>query len=315
MEWCTIESDPGVFHEMIESLGVKGIEVRELWDMDAASLRAVEDLHGLVFLFKWQKDNANGPEDTRMTDHASGNSPWFARQLINNACATIAILNVLMNTTKIDLGPELSQLKSFSADAGMDEELKGLAISNSEVIRTIHNSFAKPEPMIEEQDKNEKGGETFHFISFIVDSGVVYELDGLKPAPVRVGLVSDGTSWVDIASSALKERISRYDLEAEVRFTLLAICGDTLQAARSRIQELEMLMEDETVAIQRESLREIIEEETEKRSRWKTDNIRRRHNFLPLLVNTLELLAEKDELGKLIERAKELTGTRNKLNV
>ena len=65
-------------------------------------------------------------------------------------------------------------------------------------------------------------------------------------------------------------------------------------------------MEDETVVIQIESLRETVEEETAKRARWKTDNIRRRHNYLPLLANTLEFLAENGELGPLIGRARDL---------
>jgi len=306
MEWCTIESDPGVFHEMIENLGVKGVEVRELYSMDVESLRAVDDLHGLVFLFKWQKEPSIVASNMEGENRGSHAALWFARQLINNACATIAIANVLMNASNIELGSELSQLKAFTSD--MDSEVRGLALSNSEVIRTIHNSFAKPEPLIEDQDKDEKGGEAFHFISYIVHSGQVYELDGLKPEPLPLGLVSDGKGWIDIVASALSERVGKYDLQAEVRFTLLAICGDSLLAARSKMTELETMMDenDETVVIQIESLRETIEEETKRRARWRTDNIRRRHNYLPLLANTLQYLAENDELGPLIDRARDL---------
>ena len=305
-EWCTIESDPGVFHEMIENLGVRGVEVKELWSMDRDSLLAIEDLHGLVFLFKWQKES-NVVSKMERGSQGCQDQAWFARQMINNACATIAIVNVLMNAPHLDLGPELSQLKSFTSE--MDSELKGLAISNSEVIRTIHNSFAKPEPMIEEHDKDEKGGEAFHFISYIVHSDTVYELDGLKQEPIPLGLCSESNRWIDIVASALNERVSRYD--AELRFTLLAICGDGLQAAKAKMTELESMMEDGTVVIQMESLRETIEEETAKRAKWKTDNIRRRHNYLPLLANTLEFLAENGELRPLIDRARDLINAKN----
>ena len=48
--WCTIESDPGVFSELIETFGVRDVAVSEIYSMDDISSKS----YGLIFLFKYQ---------------------------------------------------------------------------------------------------------------------------------------------------------------------------------------------------------------------------------------------------------------------
>ena len=97
-------------------------------------------LFRLVFLFKWTADEE--PAGSLVQDSRL-DKIFFAKQVINNACATQAILSVLMNIDdpSVALGSTLQDFKEFcgSFDAGM----KGLTLSNSDQIRSVHNSFSR----------------------------------------------------------------------------------------------------------------------------------------------------------------------------
>lgn len=70
-DWCLIESDPGVFTELVEKVGVKGVKFDEVIDMDLIP----RESHGLIFLFKCKTQEA------RQVVSNPPNGLFFAKQV------------------------------------------------------------------------------------------------------------------------------------------------------------------------------------------------------------------------------------------
>ena len=229
-DWCTIESDPAVFTELIEKIGVKGIGVEEVYSLeDAELIEQLGKIYGFIFLFKWQKETVARPVLDQYPEEM-----FFAHQVITNACATQALLSILLNVPELEIGEELSNFKSFSMS--LDANTRGMVIGELETVKKVHNSFAKPEPFIYGGKKSSKGTEdVFHFISYIPFQGKVYELDGLQQGPILHGESND--NWIDAARLAINQRIANY-ASNEIRFTLLALTENRASKSAREITEL-----------------------------------------------------------------------------
>lgn len=63
--------------------------------------------------------------------------------------------------------------------------------------------------------------------------------------------------------------------------------------------------DDGMVAAQIEELKAKIADEDRKRERWQVENKRRRHNWIPLCVELMKVLAKQGKLESTIETAKQ----------
>jgi len=292
--WCLIESDPGVFTELIQKFGVTGVQVEELWSLDQDQFQSLNPVYGLIFLFKWTKDDE--PSGSVVMDSRL-EKIFFAKQVINNACATQAILSVLLNIASSDvkLGSTLQEFKDFCGS--FDGVMKGLALSNSEPIRAVHNSFSHQTLFEFDAKKADKDDDVFHFVSYIPIDGRIYELDGLKEGPIDHGAA--GENWTETVRPIIEARMQKYK-EGEIHFNLLAMVEDKIQ---KYIRLLGEGVRDE----EKQRINMLMMDEENKRSRWKMENIRRRHNYLPIIMELLKQLAQRGELRSVYEKAKEKT--------
>ncbi|RWS27546.1 ubiquitin C-terminal hydrolase-like protein [Leptotrombidium deliense] len=305
-DWCLIESDPGVFTELIKGFGVKGVQVEELWSLSAENFAHLKPIHGLIFLFKWmpgEEPSGSVVQDNRL------DKIFFAKQVINNACATQAILSVLLNCQHPDvvLGQNLTSFREFVRD--FDVTMKGLALSNSDVVRDVHNSFARQQ-MFEFDCKNtsNKDDDVYHFVAYVPFDGRLYELDGLKEGPIDLGAIPENMDWVEIARPVIEDRIKKYK-DGEIHFNLMSIISDKKMQYEKQINDLQLKlesgqMEDDSVLAEISQLQNLIAEENIKMKRYKMENIRRKHNYLPLIIEILKSLAQEGKLTELVSKAK-----------
>ncbi|KAF3835468.1 hypothetical protein F7725_028026 [Dissostichus mawsoni] len=287
-EWCLMESDPGVFTELIKGFGCKGAQVEEIWSMEPENFDNLKPVHGLIFLFKWQPGEEPAGsivQDSRL------DQIFFAKQVINNACATQAIVSVLLNCFHSDMlvGDTLTEFREFSQS--FDPAMKGLALSNSEVIRQVHNSFARQQMFEFDAKSTAKDEDAFHFVSYVPVNGRLYELMDSE---------RDQLTWVRATRMIGSAPFAQYS-EGEIRFNLMAIVSDRKMIYERKIAELQTQLTESEIA----KYQLLIEEENQKLKRYKIENIRRKHNYLPFIMELLKTLAEYQQLIPLVEKAKE----------
>ena len=287
---------------------------------------------------------------------------YFARQMTHNACATQAILSVLFNAAvdnnnnninenteadnekndggdHLSLGKTLTDFKTFTQH--LPPDIRGEAIGSSDEIRTAHNSYGKAsddaflnDPSFRRQKRTAKDDDdVFHFVAYVpcLEDGFVYELDGLKSGPIRLGSYKtedsgDGTTsssapsdattmeWLRVARDAIQSRLSDYPT-GEIHFNLMAMVQDR-QSYYTQLLECGLASNNNTPhddgpidALPDDyinsspyllSIRDAIHAEEEKRTQWKIEKERRQYNYLPFCVQLLRSLAGCGKFPQLV---------------
>lgn len=242
--WLELESDPGLFTLLLQDFGVKGVQVEEIYDLQ----KPIEGpAYGFIFLFRWIEERRSRrktitEEETFLQDEHIVNSIFFAQQMIPNSCATHALLSVLLNCEKVNLGETLAKLKIYSRN--MNPENKGYAIGNIPELAKAHNSHARKEPahLPEKQPgMTVRRMEAFHFVSYVPINGRLFELDGLKPFPIDHGPWEKNEDWTEKFRRVISERLGMAtggEPYHDIRFNLMAVVPDKRQLYEHKLSTL-----------------------------------------------------------------------------
>lgn len=275
---------------------MQDVQIDELYSIDTESLRQLGPVYAVIFLFKYgnldreavaKAEPIDGVYDRDYQDKGI----FFASQTIQNACATQAVLNSLLNKSDIiDIGEELGTIKLFVT--GFDSEMCGDTISNSDMIRTVHNSFSAPRFIdtseLPQPDVDSKNDGLFHFVTFLNLNSTIYELDGLQRYPIVHEKLDTPEDFYEKLPEVLQRRIAKYG--SEIRFSLLAVTNNKLIQFQNIGDEQGM------------------EQEIAKRETWSSENALRRHDFPHLTIELLQNISQEmddDEWEKLLLGAKE----------
>ncbi|KAF8170287.1 ubiquitin carboxyl-terminal hydrolase [Mycena galopus ATCC 62051] len=297
--WNLTESDPGVFTELLKTLGVPLI-VDDLYSLDPESLAALQPLRALIFLFKWipTSGDASTTSGGEYDRHFPG---FFAHQVVQNACATLAVLNALGNIPSLTTGPQLAELNAFTAE--MDPQTRGMVITSADWLREAHNSLTPPNSIsLDGLGLPKTSEDAYHFVVYLPIMGSLYELDGLKQFPVKHGsYVETGEGWLQRARETVEARIATYPAGA-LEFSLLALRDDPLPLLESQLSALQASGQHSEAA-------EVVvklSNENSKRERWAFENSLRRHNHVGLVHALVGALAKAGKLDSCKESAKKV---------
>lgn len=252
-QWCTIESDPNIFRELAVKLGVTNVQFEEIIDFDFAkeALARHSRVYGFIFLFKWTGSQEKCQEKT------TNNDLLFIKQNVTNSCATIAILHLAFNVPGIEMNDELIGFRDFVKELPAD--MRGMALTNSESIRTAHNSFISFGSINADQSEKDEDGDAFHFVALLPQTDNLLILDGMAEEPVIVA--QSANNPIDMVIEYVKRRIGQAN--GEIRFSLLAMVPDLLIHLNEQLKNCN----DESI---KENIQSMIREEERRRRRVET---------------------------------------------
>jgi len=193
--WLHLESNPEVMTNFLVDIGMSAEwSVVDLIGIDEDVLGFVpQPVAAVIFLYP-----SSVHDTTEEGDPSLNESVYFMRQVIRNACGTIALLHsVGNNLDQIQLRDGSPLKKYFESADSMNPLERGQELSKNLEIVKSHELHAlqgqTTTPNLDEKIDN-------HFVALVERNGRIYRLNGSKNGPVDHGPSSPETFLYDAAA-------------------------------------------------------------------------------------------------------------------
>ncbi|CAG2104366.1 unnamed protein product, partial [Medioppia subpectinata] len=197
--WVPIESNPDVINKFLSALGVADDSCRvvDVLGVDEELLPFIEGpVLSLVLLYPDYEDVTKRAADLGDNTVEVDKDLYFMRQLVGNACGTIALLHAIANNCHRIRFTDDSCLKKFlDSTRGMSAEESGRLFAKNAEICEIHGLFASEGQTQPRPD----GGSEGHFVPLVHCNGGLYLCDATRDRAVSFGKTSEETFLSDAA--------------------------------------------------------------------------------------------------------------------
>ncbi|KAI8066322.1 ubiquitin carboxyl-terminal hydrolase [Gongronella butleri] len=220
LEWLHIDPDPGLLTQLCVHLGIQGVQVEELLSTQRSTLFDLQPVYGII-VFLHHHGRPSKDDDVSSHDRL-----YFANQVINDAYAVHALLSIVLNCDDVlDLSQSLIEFKQFTRDFSPVD--KGLSLGNSQAIRESQSKVARKNTTSATKDQ------MYHYISYVPFEGHLWELDGFKKGPARLGPCTD-KNWLDLLHFELDRKTEGYRRQ-HVPYSIWTLIQDRRQVLQRKL--------------------------------------------------------------------------------
>mmetsp|Transcript_87 Transcript_87/g.268 ORF Transcript_87/g.268 Transcript_87/m.268 type:complete len:227 (-) Transcript_87:206-886(-) len=205
--WRALESNPDVLTGFIRKVGVSSdYQFHDVFGLDEELLMMIpQPAHAVILLFP------GAERDKQANDAAAADTsgPFFLYQVkgLGNACGTIAAIHSVANSeARASLAPSSPLDAYLKACQEVGPEQRGQRLLGDDEIQKAHDAQAS-----EGQTSSEgaDGEVDYHFVSFVHSNGSLFELDGLRAAPIARGTTTADNLLKDAAKVIQEQHIAK----------------------------------------------------------------------------------------------------------